>query len=198
MNEDVKQSAIISALTTEHFVLQTAASATVTEAAARSSLYVFALSSSLVAIGFTSQVEGVFFIFTVSVLTAVFLIGLVTIVRLVDTAVENLGYLTGIARIRRYYRTLTPDASVHFAEGTGRWPEEKNPPSQIHGRIGSLLGTTAAMIALVNSFVAGALVTLGVGEMLGREHSAAALSCGVGAAVSLIVGFLLYQRWRFK
>ena len=198
MNEDVKQSAFISALTTEHFVLQTAASATVTEAAARSSLYVFALSSSLVAIGFTSQVKSVFFIFTVSVLTAVFLLGLVTIVRLVDTAVENLGYLTGIARIRRYYRTLTPDASVHFAEGTGRWPEEKNPPSQVHGRIASLLGTTAAMIALVNSFVAGAVVTLGVGAMLGREYLAAALSCGVVAAISLMVGFLLYQRWRFR
>ena len=151
MDEDAKQSAFISALTTEHFVLQTAASATVTEAAARSSLYVFALSSSLVAIGFISQVEGVFFIFTVSVLAAVFLLGLVTIVRLVDTAVENLGYLTGIARIRRYYRMLTPDASVHFAEGTGRRPEEKNPPSQAHGRLASLLGTTAAMIALVSS-----------------------------------------------
>ena len=198
MNEDVKQSAFISALTTEHFVLQTAASATVTEAAARSSLYVFALSSSLVAIGFTSQVKSVFFIFTVSVLTAVFLLGLVTIVRLVDTAVENLGYLTGIARIRRYYRTLTPDASVHFAEGTGRWPEEKNPPSQVHGRIASLLGTTAAMIALVNSFVAGAVVTLGVGALLEREHLAVALSSGVFAAVSLMVGFLAYQRWRFR
>lgn len=97
MDEDAKQSAFISALTTEHFVLQTAANATVTEAAARSSLYVFALSSSFVAIGFTSQVEGVFFIFTASVLTAVFLLGLVSSVRLVDTAVENLGYLTGIA-----------------------------------------------------------------------------------------------------
>ena len=198
MNEDVKQSAFISALTTEHFVLQTAASATVTEAAARSSLYVFALSSSLVAIGFTSQVEGVLFIFTVSVLTAVFLLGLVTIVRLVDTAVENLGYLTGIARIRRYYRTLTPDASIHFAEGTGRWPEEKSPPSQVHGRFASLLGTTAAMIALVNSFVAGAVVTLGVGALLGSEHLAVALSSGVVAAVSQMVGFLSYQRWRFR
>ena len=38
MNENDKLSAFISALTTEHFVLQTAASATVTEAAARSSL----------------------------------------------------------------------------------------------------------------------------------------------------------------
>lgn len=198
MDEDAKQSAFISALTTEHFVLQTAASATVTEAAARSPLYVFALSSSLVAIGFTSQVEGVFFIFTMSVLTAVFLLGLVTIVRLVDTAVENLGYLTGIARIRRYYRTLTPDASVHFAEGTGRWPEEKTPPSQVHGRIASLLGTTAAMIALVNSFVAGAVVTLGVGALLGGEHLAVALSSGVVAAVGLMVGFLSYQRWRFR
>jgi len=47
-----RQAAFMSALVTEHFVLQTAASATVTEAASRTSLYVFSLSSSLVAMGF--------------------------------------------------------------------------------------------------------------------------------------------------
>ena len=50
-----RQTAFMSALVTEHFVLQTAASATVTEAASRTSLYVFSLSSSLVAMGFVSQ-----------------------------------------------------------------------------------------------------------------------------------------------
>jgi hypothetical protein len=48
------QARFTTALTTEHFVAQTAASATVIEASARASLYLMTLSSSLVAIGFTS------------------------------------------------------------------------------------------------------------------------------------------------
>ena len=45
MEEKERQSAFMSALVTEHFVLQTAANATVSESGSRASLYVFALSS---------------------------------------------------------------------------------------------------------------------------------------------------------
>lgn len=75
MDEETRQSALMSALTTEHFVLQTAVSSTISEASARSSLYVLALSSSLVAMGFTSQSPDVFISFVVSILPAVFLLG---------------------------------------------------------------------------------------------------------------------------
>jgi hypothetical protein len=60
---DVKQppdpkeppAAFISALTTEHFVLQGAVSANTSEVGTRASLYLFSLSSSLVALGFASH-----------------------------------------------------------------------------------------------------------------------------------------------
>ena len=52
MDEQSQRTALLSALTTEHFVLQTANSSTYAEASARSTLYVMALSSSLVAMGF--------------------------------------------------------------------------------------------------------------------------------------------------
>ena len=55
MDEEARQRVLMSALTTEHLVLQTAASSLNIEASARSSLYMLALSSCLVAIGFTSQ-----------------------------------------------------------------------------------------------------------------------------------------------
>lgn len=48
---------LLSALTTEHFVLQSAVNATVSEAGARSTLYMMALSSSLVAVGFLAPSE---------------------------------------------------------------------------------------------------------------------------------------------
>ena len=54
MDDHAGRTALLTALTTEHFVLQTASNATYAEAAARSTLYVMALSSSLVAIGFVA------------------------------------------------------------------------------------------------------------------------------------------------
>lgn len=50
MDEQARESAFMSALVTEPFVLQSAASTTISEASARASLYVFSLSSALVAI----------------------------------------------------------------------------------------------------------------------------------------------------
>ena len=60
MDEKARESAFMTALVTEHFVLQSAASTTVSEAGVRASLYVFSLSSTLVALGFTAQSKVVF------------------------------------------------------------------------------------------------------------------------------------------
>ena len=198
MDEATQQSTLMSALTTEHFVLQTAASSTISEASARSSLYVFSLSSALVAMGFTAQSREVFIPFVASVLPAVFLLGVFTTVRLVDTSLEYMQYLAGIARIRSYYRSLSPEAAVHFAADNGRWPEARSVPALRLGTLFAFLGTTASMIAFINSFLAGAGVTLLANGLLGRDHKWLALSIGIASAVLLMVAFLAYQRWRFK
>jgi len=65
--EQARRTAILSALTTEHFVLQTATGTTYTEANARSSLYVMALSSSLVAMGFPASSREAFIPFAASI-----------------------------------------------------------------------------------------------------------------------------------
>lgn len=72
MDEKERQSAFVSALTTEHFVLQSASSTTVTESAARASIYVMSLSSSLVAIGFASQSREAFGPLVAAVVPALF------------------------------------------------------------------------------------------------------------------------------
>ncbi len=71
-NHKERQAAFMTALTTEHFVLQTAASSTVSEAAARASLYVLSLSSSLVAMGFASRSQEVFLAFAAAILPLCF------------------------------------------------------------------------------------------------------------------------------
>src|SRR5438270_11925777 len=103
-----RQTAFMSALVTEHFVLQTAASATVTEAASRTSLYVFSLSSSLVAMGFVSPFPETLRLFAAAILPALFVLCLFTIVRLVNAGIENVYLHRGIGRFRGNYRCLTP------------------------------------------------------------------------------------------
>jgi hypothetical protein len=191
-----RQAALMSALTTEHFVLQTASNSTISEAAARSSLYVFSLSSSLVAMGFMAQSPAAFMPFLTAVLPALFLLGVFTTVRLVDTTLENMQYLAGIARIRSFYRTLSPEAETWFASRHGRWPEAGNEPSLRLGTVFAYFGTTAAMVACINSVVAGAGIALLADRLLGGARQGVALACGVGAALALMLLFLVYQRWR--
>jgi hypothetical protein len=141
-----RQAAFMSALITEHFVLQTAARATVTEAASRTSLYVFSLSSSLVAMGFVSQFQQTFHLFAATILPALLVLGVFTTVRLVDTGIENQQFLRGIARIRGYYRTLTPDAALHFSSESWRWPEAHAAPPLWYGARTALLTTAGELV----------------------------------------------------
>jgi hypothetical protein len=198
MDEAQRQTAFVSALTTEHFVLQTAASSTVSEAAARTSLYVFSLSSSLIAMGFTSQSPATFRLFAAAVLPALFVLGLFTIVRLVDTGLENQQCLRGIARIRGYYRTLTPEAAVYFAAERGRWPEGRTTPALWSGTLVAILTTAASMIAFINSIVAGVGVTLFANAFLGAGRTGVAVWIGVIVTVALMALFLVYQGIRYR
>jgi len=89
MNEKEPPAALISALTTEHFVLQSALSSNTSEGGTRASLYLFSLSSSLVALGFASRSPELFVPFVAIVLPALFILGLFTVVRLVDSNLEG-------------------------------------------------------------------------------------------------------------
>ena len=97
--------------------------------------------------------------------------------RLVDTALENMRCLAGIARIRRYYRTLSPDAAVYFAARHGRWPEGHSDPALHLGRLMAFLSTSASMIAFINSVVAGVGVALLVADLLGADQRPRWRSC---------------------
>lgn len=197
MDDDPRSStALLSALTTEHFVLQSANSTTYTEASARSALYVMALSSSLVALGFMAASPQALLVFALTVLPAVFLLGVFTVVRLVETALESMHLLAGIARIRAYYRTLGPEAEVQFAARHGRWPEILSPAEQ-HGRLLAFMGTTASMVAVINSVVAGAALAIAARMLVAAMPTWLCAALGIAAALVLSALFFVYQRWRF-
>jgi len=179
-------------------VLQTASNATTSEVGTRASLYIFSLSSSLVAMGFASRSPEIFVPFVAIVLPALFLLGVFTVVRLVDSNLENMQFLTGIARIRSYYRRLTPEAADHFAAESGRWPEAHATPALRLGVLVGFITTTASMVAFINSIVAGVGVALLVGGLLFENQVILASSVGALVAVVLMAAFLSYQRWRYR
>jgi hypothetical protein len=198
MDDHQRQSAFMSALTTEHYVLQAAASATSSEAASRTSIYMLSLSSALIALGFASHAPDAFGPLAATVLPAVVVLGVLTLFRMVDITLEYRQYLVGIAHIRGYYRTLTAEAAEYFAPARGRWPEPDapTPPLQLGVRI-AFLTTASAMIAVINSIVAGAAVTLLARALLAGAPIVAAIAIGGAAALLLLLCSLRYQRWRF-
>lgn len=196
MDEQSERTAFLSALTTEHFVLQTANNSTYSEASARSTLYVMALSSSLVAMGFVAGSTDLLVPFAAISLPAVFLLGIFTIVRLVESALESMQYLTGIARIRGYYRTLGSEAAHHFAPNHGRWPEVE-PPALRFGSTLAFFGTTASMIAVINNVVAGVGMALLTRFLSPSAPSWVDAVAGIAGALILTWVFYVYQRWRF-
>lgn len=198
MDKEARQRILMSALTTEHFVLQTAASSLNIEAAARSSQYMLALSSSLVAIGFTSQDQNVLIPLVASVLPAVFLLGIFTVVRLVDASLEYMQHLKGIARIRNQYRTLGREATTFFTADSGRWPETQSIPILRLGPLFAYLSSFASMIAFVNNVVAGVGIYVLIGHLVDQGEDWLAPAGGVLSVVLLTATFFLYQRWRFS
>jgi hypothetical protein len=202
---DAARAMFMTALTTEHFVLQTAASTTVTEASARASLYMMSLSSSLVAIGFTSGTQALAPLVS-TVIPVIVVLGIFTIVRLVDTGVKNVSMLTSIAHIRSFYRTLSPDAPSYFpssstgeAAGALASIAVKRPPGTNRGRrtwMGTkAVFTMASMIAVPNSVVAGAGVTLGLMRLTSKP-----VGFVIGSIVVVIAlgTFYWYQNLRYQ
>jgi hypothetical protein len=188
---------LLSALTTEHFVLQSAINATVSEAAARSSLYMMALSSALVATGFLAQSADALMPFLSIVLPTLFLLGVFTVLRLIDTVLEAQQYEIGLAWIHRQYRALSPAAAEVFAAHLQRWPEADNAPALGLGRFMAMLGTSATMIACTNNLVAGTGVTLLLVQGWAVQRTPA-VSIGLLVFAALSVAFYLFQRWRFE
>ncbi len=187
----------MSALVTEHFALQSSAAATISESASRSSLYLLSLSSSLVALGFATETEGVFAPFAAAVLPTLFVVGCFTVVRLVDTSIENILCLRGIARIHRHYAELVPEGPEFFGRATDDAAVAKQMTGTRASNRTAVLFTMASMIAAVNSVLGGTAVTLLLAGALGIDRGLA-IGAGVLAALALFAAAYAYEQRRFR
>jgi hypothetical protein len=196
------ENSVMTAITTEHFALQSAASTTVAEAGNRASLYLVSLSSFLVATGFVAQVPDALAPFLGAVMPTIFLLGIFTTVRLVDTGVENIQFLAAISSIRRYYRDLAgdrPEAALFQQwEAPAGDIDQALAVMAVSRGVSAEFFTTASMIATINSVVAGAGIALLAVSLLDKGSAAVGILLGVAVALALELAFLVYQHHRYQ
>jgi hypothetical protein len=190
----------MTALTTEHFVLQTARTATVNEANGRVSVFLGAVSGALITLGFVaqaSQLGTAFNVIALLLLPVLAYLGLVTQERVLQTGLEDAAYARRISQVRRFYADTTPEIDPYFTRpdpggGAGAMPGDV--PMRM-ARLQVLL-STAGMVAVVTSVLVGA--TAGI---IARASGATfAVACPVGAVVGLAAAALMIVRqmrtWR--
>jgi hypothetical protein len=185
--------------TTEHFNLQSARAATISEANGRASIYLAAVSSNLIALAFIGQMSRLgseFYAFALLLLPVLAFVGAVTFQRLVQSSFEDIAYAQRIARLRNLYMALAPELEQYLLVRRGRLGE-----SRLHGGLFGPSGwqlalTTAGMVAVVNSVVIGASAGL-VLAALGAGSLAVTLAAGaVVAALALAMHRAHHRRAR--
>jgi hypothetical protein len=168
--------------TTEHFNLQTARAATISEANGRANIYLAAVSSNLIALAFVGQISRLgtaFYAFSLVLLPVLAFVGVVTFQRLVQSSLEDMAYAQRIARLRNLYVALAPELEPYLLVPRGRLGES----TPVRPSRWQLALTTAGMVSIVNSVVIGASAGLLLAA-LGAPSLAITLAAGalVGAS----------------
>jgi hypothetical protein len=180
----------MSALVTEHFVLQGTSSSTISESGSRVSIYLSALSSGLVAIGFASASHRALESLAFTILPVVFILGCFTVVRLTDTSVANIVSQRRMDLIKTYYASIHPASARYFVDDS---PATGNHGVR-YGRL-SFLFTMASMVIVVNSVVGGATVAL-VFALAIKATAPVPVIVGIVAGSGLLALALHYQHRR--
>jgi hypothetical protein len=196
MDQQAREQAFMSALATEHFVLQAARSAIVGEQVGRVTIYMGAVSGALIAFGFLAQVVTRLDPFVTAVLPALFVLGELTFAALWHNTLENLVLLRKMQAIRGYYRGLVPEASRFFDP-----PEADAQYQAALSTVGlraaplQMLFTGASVVAAINSILGGTGLAL-LAARLGQLGDTGALVVGLAVALLLFGSHVLYQQRR--
>jgi hypothetical protein len=182
-------------VTTEHFTLQGARSATISESIGRATLFLTSVSGGLVALGLVAtatHVGTVFEIFGLILLPTLVFLGLVTFGRALQSGIEDHGYAVRIARLRAFYFDNAPEVTPYLASAPRR---ERLLMQGLWGG-GWKRHTVAGMIAVITSVLAGS--TAGLGTSVASASPAMAVVAGVVSGVVLLITLMRLQAlaWR--
>lgn len=197
--EDRNSPAVVTFMTTEHFVLQTARSAGIAELNGRAGFYLATVSSGLIALAFTGQLSRLgtaFYVFGLVLLPTLAFVGVTTFERALRNRVEDAQIAGRINRIRQYYFDAAPQVARYLP------PPSEDIPAAIAAQAGVSSPpwyqflTIAGALAVVNSVLIAGAIGLAVQAGTGALPASAAVGVITGAAA--LAAHLTRQRatWR--
>ena len=186
------RTAAVGFVTTEHFALQSARSATISESTGRATMFLTSVSGGIVALGLVATATRIgtpFFAMALIVLPALAFIGVVTWARVLQSGVEDFGYAIRIARLRAYYFDHAPELGAYLLTV---------PESEWLHMLGLRAGrrqqfvTIAGLVAVITSMLIGSAV--GVLAAVISDHSLLAALLAGGLVGGLVLAALMgYQ-----
>jgi hypothetical protein len=185
--------AAVAFVTTEHFTLQGARAATISESTGRASMFLASVSGGLVALGLVAtatRVGSAFYAFALVLLPTLAFVGLVTFERALQSGIEDAIYGRRIARMRACYFEWAPEVTPYLASVP---PEDRLSLQGLWGGAWQGFRTVAGMLGVVVAVLAGS--TVGLAVAVATDHSVvAALVSGAVVALATMVGLMRYQR----
>jgi hypothetical protein len=188
-------SQLVTIMTTEHYNLQTGRSMTISEANGRSSLFVGAVSSGLIALAFVGQLSHLgttFYVFSLVVIPTLLFMGLITFERVLQSGSADFMYAIGINRIRHLYLEYAPQMQPYILLTHHDEREEILARDAMHPFWWQVFLTTAGMIAVINSVLAGSFVGL-----LLAAFTFPLWACTGAGVVTFFVSVGLHQRFQW-
>ena len=195
-DDAARRQLLVQVLTTEHFTLQGARAAAVSETNTRLQIYMGFVSMSVLALALAAQVSKLgdaFFAFAFILLPIAYLFGVATLGRLRQTWLEWFLAMQGMNRIRRFFVDVAPEAERYLSMPTSDEPFTTLRGSAIR-RFGRFQGayTAFAVVALVDSVLAG--VFAGLVTLRLSERGLVAAVAGIAAFVLSIVSLMAFSR----
>ena len=179
-------------MTTEHFVLQGARSATIAESNGRANMFLAAVSGGLVALGLVataSSLGAAFYGFALVLLPTLALVGFVTFERALQSSIEDTEYARRITLLRGFYFRHAPEIAAYLLSVP---PAERLLMQRVPGDRWQGYRTVAGMVAVITAVLAGS--TAAVAAILIFDHSlAAAVGAGTLVALPTMIGMIRYQ-----
>jgi hypothetical protein len=191
------RSAAVTFLTTEHFVLQGARAATISESTGRANMFLAAVSGGLVALGLVataSSLGSAFYGLGLVLLPTLAFVGLVTFGRTLQCSIEDTEYARRIELLRGYYFEQAPEVGPYLLKAP---PAERIRMESTPGDYWQGYRTVAGMVAVITAVLAGSAAAL-VAALLSDHSLAAALVVGAVVTLPILVALIHRQNETWK
>ena len=178
-------------VTTEHFTLQEARAATISESTGRATMFLGAVSGGLVALGLiatATRVGTAFYAFGLALLPTLTFVGLVTFERALQSGIEDHDYALRLSRLRAFYFDAAPEIAQYMPKST---LQDRIHAQALSRRQG--YRTVAGMVAVITAVLAGATAALLVAVLTAHSLAGALIAGGI-LAVGALLGLMEYQR----